>query len=340
MTVDTGWVRRVRESIRASLPIRLLAVGAVALGVVLVVGPFVGSPSFFFYFMFWTSLALALNILFGFTGYVPFGYFGFYGVGAYAAAMGFIHLEIPMLAAVLVSLGAGLVLALVFLPMLRLDGIYFAIANFAAAYAIRIAIGQTPRELTGGASGLELAQAYAPVPTYYAMFAVTVAVVLTSVWLRYSRTGLLLRAVREDAVAAETCGINKGRVRSIAWLLSAGFAGIIGGIDAWNTAVVDPTSAFDVMISVKPFLYTIFGGTGTVLGPVVGSGTLYVIDSWIWKLLPTGSFLLTGLVLMLVVLLFPRGIVSELQDRGLFDLSFDRTEPEPDPAPEREVYDE
>ena len=285
--------------------------------------------------MFWTSLALGLNIIFGFTGYVPFGYFGFYGVGSYAAAMGFIHLDVPMLAVIPLSLLAGLGLAVLFLPMLRLDGIYFAIANFAGAFAIGIAIKLTPRELTGGASGLELAQAYDPITTYYAMFAVTIAVVVVSLWLRHSRTGLLLRAIREDPIAAESCGVNRFRLRSVAWLLSAGFAGIIGGLDAWNTAVVDPNSAFDVMISIKPFLYGIFGGVGTVLGPILGSGSLYLIDTSIWRVLPTGSYLLTGLVLMLVVLLFPRGLIRELQDHDLLDLSF--SQGESNVAPEQEV---
>jgi len=338
MNVGTAWLGTIATRLRTSAVIKALAVGALALGILLAVGPFYLSPSFLFYFMFWTSLALALNIVFGFTGYVPFGYFGFYGVGSYAAAMGFIHLNIPMLAAIPLSLLAGVALAVLFLPMLRLDGIYFAIANFAGAFAIGIAIKQTPRELTGGASGLELAQAYDPITTYYAMFVVTVAVVIVSLWLRHSRTGLLLRAIREDAIAAESCGINRGRLRSFAWLLSAAFAGIIGGIDAWNTAVVAPNSAFDVMISVKPFLYSIFGGVGTVLGPIIGSGSLYLIDTSIWRALPTGSFLLTGVVLMLVVLLFPRGLIRELQDRDLLDLSF--SQGESSEVPEQEVSSE
>ena len=338
MKFDTAWLSAIANRIRDSAPIKALAVGALVLGILLVIGPFYLSPSFLFYFMFWTSLALALNIIFGFTGYVPFGYFGFYGVGSYAAAMGFIHLNIPMLAAILLSLLAGVALAVLFLPMLRLEGIYFAIANFAGAFAIGIAIKQTPRDLTGGASGLELAQAYEPMTTYYAMFVVTVAVVVVSLWLRHSRTGLLLRAIREDPVAAESCGVNRGRLRSVAWLISAAFAGIIGGLDAWNTAVVDPDSAFDVMISVKPFLYSIFGGVGTVLGPIIGSGSLYLIDTAIWRSLPTGSFLLTGLVLMLVVLLLPRGLIQEFKDRNLLDLSF--SQGESDVVPEQEIPEE
>lgn len=92
------------------------------------------------------------------------------------------------------------------------------------------------------------------------------------------------------------------------------------------------------MISVKPFLYTIFGGTGTVLGPVLGSGSLYLVDDWIWQLVPTGSYMLTGFVLMVVVLLFPRGLVRELQDRDVLDLSFSLTAPEA--LVETEVSDE
>lgn len=324
--MNTRWLSSLGDDLRESRLYQGLAVAALLAVVTLIIGPFFGTPPFFFYLMFWTSLALALNILFGFTGYVPFGYFAFYGVGSYAVAMSFIHLGLPMLAGVLVSGLAGVLLAVLFFPMLKLDGIYFAIANFAAAYAIRIGVNLTPRELTGGATGLELAQAYAPVQTYYTMFAVALVIVVTSLWLSRSRTGLILKAIREDAIAAETCGINRGRVRSYAWLLSAGFGGVLGGIDAWNTAVVDPNSAFDVMISIKPFLYTIFGGVGTVLGPIFGSFSLYMIDTWIQDLVPTGTYLLTGFVLMLVVLLVPRGIIAELRERNLLGFGSETTD--------------
>ena len=301
---------------------RVLSVLAVLTLLVLLIGPFfrgipIISQSFLFYLMFWTGLALAINVVFGFTGYIPFGYFAFYGVGSYGFAMSYLHLNVPLPVAVLVGGAFGLVTGVVFLPMFRLEGIYFAIANFAGAYAIRIAINLTPDDLTGGATGLELASAYAPLQSYYAVLVVTVGVVLVTAWLLRSRLGVMLMAIRDDPIAAETSGINRGRIRSYAWLLSTVFAGLYGAIDAWNTAIVDPASSFDVLLSVKPLLYAIFGGPGTLLGPVLGAGSLYFVDTLIWRALPLGSYLLTGLVLMLVVLVLPRGIIGELEYRKL-----------------------
>jgi len=301
---------------------RVLAAVAALVLLVLLLGPFFrGIPiigqSFLFYLMFWTGLALAVNLVFGFTGYIPFGYFAFYGVGSYGFAMSYLHLDAPLPLAVLIGGLFGLLTGAVFLPMFRLEGIYFAIANFAGAYAIRIGVNLTPAELTGGATGLELASAYAPMRSYYAVLIVTVAVVVVTVWLLRSRFGVMLMAIREDPIAAETSGINRGRIRSYAWLLSTVFAGLFGAIDAWNTAIVDPSSSFDVLLSVKPLLYAIFGGPGTLLGPILGATSLYAVDTLLWRALPLGGFFLTGLVLMLVVLVLPRGIIGELEYRKL-----------------------
>jgi branched-chain amino acid transport system permease protein len=265
--------------------------------------------------MFWTGIALAINIVFGFTGYVPFGYFAFYGIGSYGFAMTVMHFEIPLLLAVLIGGSGGLLLGVAFLPMFRLDGIYFAIANFAGAYAVRIAIELSPNEITGGANGIELASAYSPLRSYYALLILTIAVCIVTLWLLKSRIGIMLKALRDNPTAAETSGINGKRIRSYAWLLSATFAGLFGAVDAWKTAVISPQGSFNVLLSVRPLLYTIFGGPATLLGPVLGASSLYSVDTLSWLAFPLGSYFLTGITLILAVLLFPRGVVGELKYR-------------------------
>jgi branched-chain amino acid transport system permease protein len=301
----------VLEELRASRLKRLVGIAGALVLAWLLIQPLGGNVSFAFYLMFWVGLALAINMVFGYTGYIPFGFFAFYGIGAYGAAMAYLHLGIPMVVALFVGAGASVLLGIVFLPMFRLEGIYFAIANFAAAFAIRIGMTLTPEWLTGGASGIVMAEVYDPMLTYYAMVVVTLAAVAVTLWLDRSKFGLVLKAVRDDEVAAGMSGINQSRVRSYAWLLSVAFAGMYGGLDAWNTTVLDPATMFDVTITVKSLLYVIFGGPATVIGPIIGGTTLYMIDSFIWRLLPLGSMLITGLVLMLVVLVLPRGLVNE-----------------------------
>ncbi|WP_440009050.1 branched-chain amino acid ABC transporter permease [Halomicrococcus sp. SG-WS-1] len=285
--------------------------------VVLVVSPYIGlfQPSFLFYLMFWVAMTVSVHLVFGLTGYIPFGYFAFYGIGSYVTAMAYIHLNLHMIGAVFAGGIASIILGVLFLPLFRLDGIYFAIATFAAAWAIRIGITLTPESITGGATGLYISEAYNPALAYYAMVVVTLTVVATTVWLLRSRYGTILRAIRDDATAAEMSGINRARMRSYVWLLSVFFPGLLGGIDTWNTTVVSPEGSFDVLLSVKPILYALFGGVGTVVGPIIGSTSLYLLDDFIWSALPFGSYLVTGLVLMLVVLVFPRGLLGEFEYR-------------------------
>ncbi|WP_266083304.1 branched-chain amino acid ABC transporter permease [Haladaptatus caseinilyticus] len=315
-------LQSIRDAISASTATKLLtAVGAAVLCLV-AVNPFIeiASESFLFYLMFWVAMTLSVNLVFGYTGYIPFGYFAFYGVGAYGAAIAYIKLGVPMLVAVAFGGICAVILGVIFLPMFRVEGIYFAIATFAAAWALKIGITMTPEELTGGATGLYVADAYDPFMTYYAMFAVLVGVVVTTVWLDYSRLGTMLRAMRDDPTAAAMSGINNAKIRSYAWLLSTFFPGLIGGIDTWQTTVVTPEGGFDVLLSIKPILYAIFGGVGTVLGPILGSVSLYLIDDIVWSVLPMGSYLVTGLILMLVVLVFPRGLIGEFEFReGLLE---------------------
>lgn len=296
---------------------RILAAGSVALLLLLAMNPLleIGDSSFLFYLMFWVAMTLSINLVFGYTGYIPFGYFAFYGVGAYGTAISYAKLGLPMLGGVLVGGLCGIVLAVIFLPMFRVEGIYFAIATFAAAWAIKIGITMTPEKWTGGATGIYVAQAYDPQMTYYAMFVVLLAVIATTIWLDRSRLGTMLQAMRDDPIAAEMSGINRAKIRSYAWLLSAFFPALIGGIDTWRTTVVTPAGGFDVLLSIKPILYALFGGAGTIAGPILGAGSLYFIDDFLWGAIPMGSYLITGLVLMLVVMLFPRGLIGELEYR-------------------------
>jgi branched-chain amino acid transport system permease protein len=310
-------VESVLNEIRDSAIKRLFAIAGIALLALFAVNPFLGisDSSFLFYLMFWVAMTLSINLVFGYTGYIPFGYFAFYGIGAYAAAIAYTRFGIPMLGGILIGGLCGIALAVIFLPMFKVDGIYFAIATFAAAWAIKIGITMTPEKWTGGATGIYVAQAYDPQMTYYAMFVVLVAVVTTTIWLDRSRLGTMLEAMRDDPTAAEMSGINRTKIRSYAWLLSAFFPALIGGIDTWRTTVVTPEGGFDVLLSIKPILYALFGGAGTIAGPVLGSTSLYFIDDFLWGMLPLGSYLVTGVVLMLVVMLFPRGLTGEFEYR-------------------------
>ena len=199
-----------------------------------------GSLSFSFYMMAWIALATGLNIIAGFTGYMPLGYVAFYGIGAFttaaltAKAGWLVYFALPMAGV------AGVVLSLVLAPTLRLRGIYFAIVSLALAIILRLVVANLPQSITGGSFGLNLGADSEPVAAFYVMLCVMLGSVLAATWLAQSRLGKALRAIRDDPEAAETLGVDVPRTRLKAWMLSALVASLVGGVEAWYTNIVDP----------------------------------------------------------------------------------------------------
>jgi branched-chain amino acid transport system permease protein len=271
-----------------------------------------GSISFLFFLMLWVTMASAFNIISGFTGYMPFGYVAFYGVGAFTTAILTRKLGLPLALSIPAAGLAGVVLSLLFAPTLRLSGIYFAIVSLALSIICRLAITNMPEAWTGGSYGIQLGARSEPVKSFYVMLVVMVACLLTVTWLANSRLGKALRAIRDDADAAEAMGVNVPRVRLYAWMLAALFPSLCGGIEAWYTNVVDTESAFNVLVTAKTIIYATAGGLGTVLGPVVGAVVLVWVDELIWQRFPLLNLFLLGLAIVLLIQFMPRGIVGAL----------------------------
>ena len=269
-----------------------------------------GSISFFFYLMLWVTMASAFNIISGVAGYMPFGYVAFYGVGAFTTAILTKKLGVPLELSLPAAGLAGVALSLLFAPTLRLSGIYFAIVSLALSIICRLAISNMPEEWTGGSYGLQLGARAEPVKSFYVMLVVMAACLVTVGWLANSRLGKALRAIRDDAEAAEAMGVNVPRVRLYAWMLAALFPSLCGGVEAWYTNVVDTETAFNVLITAKTVIYATAGGLGTVLGPVVGAVVLVWVDELIWQRFPLLNLFLLGLAIVLLIQFMPRGIVG------------------------------
>lgn len=268
------------------------------------------SNPFVFYMLFWITLASSFNIIYGFVGYLPFGFVMFYGVGTYITAILWSRLQIPIPLCILVSGVAGVILSILFAPTLRLKGIYFAIVNFSCAMVLRIVVSNLPVKWTGGSFGITLSQAYRPIISYYFMFFVMLLSVSVSLLLFRSRLGIALRCIRDDEAAASTLGINVGLCRLKAWILAALFPSLAGGIEAWYTAIVDPDTSFNMMITTKAIVYSMFGGLGTIAGPILGSVFMYSLDDYIWGMFPLLNLLILGIMIVFLILFLPRGIVG------------------------------
>lgn len=299
------------RAVRTRNVVWLAAMAVLAAGLA-AVPPGGGSLSFSFYLMLWITMATGLNIIAGFTGYMPLGYVAFYGVGAFTTASLTAKAGWPVLLTLPVAGAAGILLSLLFAPTLRLRGIYFAIVSLALAIILRLVVANLPQEITGGSFGLILGEDTGPVSAFYAMLVLMIAALATATWLAQSRLGKALRAIRDDPEAAETLGVNVQSARLKAWMLAALFGALTGSVEAWYTNIIDPQTAFEFLVTAKSVIYAIAGGLGTVTGPVAGAVFMVFLDDLIWQRFPVLNVFLLGLAIVLLVLFLPRGIVGTL----------------------------
>jgi branched-chain amino acid transport system permease protein len=262
----------------------------------------------------WIALAQSWNLISGLTGYVSFGHVAFFGMGSYATAI----LVVKGVAWPLAAVGGGVmavVLAFVIgWPCLRLKGPYFAIAMLGLNEVLRV-MASYFEGLTGGGLGLSLPTLDASVRIYYAMGLVAVAVTGLTYLIVTSRFGLRLMTIREDEVAAEAMGINTFRYKIYAFLLSAAAPGIVGGLAARDMGYIEPISVFPLVTTITMIVMVLFGGKGTLWGPVLGAVILFTFQELVWAHFPHAHQVLLGAIIVTVVLVMPRGILGVLQQK-------------------------
>jgi branched-chain amino acid transport system permease protein len=295
----------------------LITVGVLA--ALFLIAPHVyANTSLLFTIMTFVVLAEGLNLLYGFTGYLPFGYVGFFGSGAYGTSLLVLHTHLPVLFCVAGGGVVSMIIALILGPLLRLSGAYFSIANLAASQILYYIVSNPNMSaFTGGPYGLKIEQIYDPAASYGTMVAVMVIAVSIASYFRISRFGMGLRAMADDPVSAALAGIDVVRQRLIVWLASALIAGLAGGAYVWNISVFYPDSVFSLQISVFAIVFALFGGVGTVVGPLVGAVILYSFYAVIGLSAPQYFELLYGLLIVLLVLFLPNGVLSLLERRHI-----------------------
>ena len=271
-----------------------------------------------FNMMMYMALALGLNIIYGYTGYLPFGYVGFFGAGAYGGALAITFLHWSPYLAVIAGGGAAVLVGMILIPLFRLSGAYFSIANLAAAEALYYVVANPHLEsITQGPYGISLPQVYDPNGAYWVMLFILLLALVLSGFIRGSRFGLALAAIRENPLSASMSGVNVVKLRSISWLLSALIAGLAGATFGWYISVFYPETVFGLGIGVFTIVFVLFGGIGTVLGPIVGTLILYGAYNYIGISTPQYFQLAYGLIIVLLVLFLPNGLVSLAKRRGI-----------------------
>lgn len=254
------------------------------------------------------SLASSWNILGGYTGQTSLGHAAFFGLGALATRLLWID-GFPVFPSIL----AGGLLAVVFsvligAPAFRLKGVYFAIGTLALAQILNVTVGNVFPAIA--ALPVEELVAYELTPRYYLFLSLAVFIVGAAYLLGNSRLGLGMMAVREEEDAAESLGISALRHKLIALGISAFLTGLAGGAFAYYHVSYYFQFPFTPVWSLDMLTMVYIGGTGTVLGPVIGAVFFVGLREFLVRNLGEYHLIVFGVMFVLVVLFLPGGIIS------------------------------
>ena len=263
--------------------------------------------------MIYVVLATAWNIVGGFAGQTSLANAAFFGVGIYTSSLVWKATSSPLLGIPL-SAATASALALAMIPFFRLRGAYFAMGTFFLTIVVgEVVNNATP--LTGGAIGI-----YLPIEApsmsfqYYASFLLALFVIFVAIYIASSKLGMAMIGIREDEGASIAAGVDAMRTKIMALVISAALTGVAGAVYTFSLSYVDPSSAFSlnwVIISVFP---AVVGGIGTIVGPIIGAVFFSLLDQML-SVYGAYSLIIFGILLILVVLLLPRGIYTTLMDK-------------------------
>ncbi|MFY0614275.1 MAG: branched-chain amino acid ABC transporter permease [Hyphomicrobiaceae bacterium] len=279
----------------------------------------------FYFFASYTILqglimAVAWNILGGFTGYVNFGSAGFFAVGAYTTIVLHKTFALPLpLMIIAAAVVCGLIGLAVGYLTLRLKGVYFAIATLAIAIIFETLVVNW--DYVGGASGAYVHQpkdslifnSYIELLFMLMLFLAIMAAAIAR-YLSNSRIGQGLAAIRDDEVAAEATGVPTLRLKLISTATMGALMGVAGAPYPFFVTFVDPVSAFALLVAVNAIAMPMIGGTSVWYGPVIGALILGLAQEISTVTISSElNLLIVGVMLVLFITLAPQGIVGLLR---------------------------
>ena len=323
--------RRVRRTVRMGGPLLAL--------LFLAVFPLLGLKPYFSQLMDMLGivllLILGLNLIFGYAGQISIAQAGFFGLGAYTAALLQAKLGWPFPLAVLAGVASpSLLAAILGTPILRLKGYYLALATIGLGTMVYEALEQW-QDLTGGPIGVMGIQRPPALDSealyYYLIWALAVLAFLLVRNLDRCAVGRAWVAIRENERAAAAMGIDAARYKLLAFVLSAALAGLAGGLYAFLNRYISPDS-FGLNYSMILIASMIIGGAGTLGGALIGAGLLVLLPE-LTQAFADYHLLVFGAILVLVLRFLPRGAWGSLR-RHLADRQAGRAaaaSPAPDP---------
>jgi len=261
---------------------------------------------------YWIGLAGCWNLMCGYTGYIDFGSAVYTGVGSYVSGILLVRLGFPLPVCTLAAgLAALLIAVIVGWPTLRLRGAYFAIATFALAEALK-QVAEEWTSMTEGGIGLTVTYRLSDIDYYWVYLGLAGLVVGLTWWIEHHKHGYGLKAINEDEEAAAQVGVNTHMVKLKTYALTAFFIGILGSLEANRLGYFKPEDVFDIHITIKMVIMSLFGGMGTVLSPVIGASILQIIEDVLGAEFINYYLVIIGVIIVVVIMFLPRGLVGAL----------------------------
>ncbi|MAW86651.1 MAG: hypothetical protein CMJ42_09000 [Phyllobacteriaceae bacterium] len=285
------------------------------------IGPFYTRVLQLFFFS--AALAVAWNILGGFSGYWSFGHTVFIGMGAFAAAhfvqqagpfgSGPWAILVPVLFA---GVLCGVFAAIIAYPILRLRGIYFAIAMLGVSQVV----GELVNNVSWFQGGVGV---FLPPPAldgmapedffYYVFGGLLLLCVIIAMMVRKSRFGHALLSIREDEETAMMLGVATERYKIAAFVLSAMLVGVLGAVYAYSVGYFTTYTVFRLDFSLNMIVFCLIGGIGTLFGPIIGTAIMLFITQVLLSRFLDIHLLITGAMVVVIILLMPGGVIGALR---------------------------
>lgn len=260
-----------------------------------------------------SAMALSWNFIGGFAGYPSFATAAFFGIGCYVGAIAQ-RADVPMVAAwflatVFVAVFATALGAII----LRLKGHYFAIGSIAIVELTRL-ITSSWSSVTGGGNGFNvpLLKGSPDEVSAYVMYVMTLIMIfafIASYLVDRGRLGFGLRCINQNEDAADMVGIDTTRYKVAAFTLSALFCGTVGAVYASWVGYIDPTDSFSILLTVKVPVMVLLGGTGTLLGPVVGAVGFVFLEEIFWANFLEWNRAILGIIIVVLIFFLPGGLL-------------------------------
>jgi len=271
----------------------------------------------------WAVMGLAWNLLSGYSGLISFGHAAFFGLGAYFVVLSQVNFGLtPWLAIPIAAVLGGIAGLVVGVPTFRLRGHYFALAMLAYPLALLYVFEWLGYQEVAVPMVRDEPAAYMQfddgrIYIFIALGFVIAAMALTRLVER-SRFGMCLLAIKQDETAAEAAGINALAWKLRAITLSGAMAAAIGGFYAVVQLIVTPLSVFGLLVSAQALIVAMFGGVGTVWGPVIGAVTLVPLSAYLdaefSERLPGIQGVIYGVAIVAVIMLAPEGVFWKVRD--------------------------